>query len=188
MSLFTRWGGETPLLHTHTLSPPWGPWAVLLLRPRGPPRRQLRAPSECRPPAGPPGETAEPEGVSWVSRAWVWDGPVLSQNDPSTSQTRMCFRWAHLPTNPFLPRARRTGLLGPAPPPPYFDVYGTCARLPPGPTPSLVPEQVEGFFLYPLVLLALLVLSIRMPRPPPHPASTLVGGWGLAWPSGNLPG
>ena len=49
---------ETPL-HTYTLPLHRRPRAMLLLRPRGPHRRQVSAPSQCRSPAGPPG-AAEP--------------------------------------------------------------------------------------------------------------------------------
>ena len=83
-------------------------------------------------------------------------------NDQSTSQTFMCFGWVYLPTNPFFPQARLTVRFGPAPPLHNFDFYGPCACLPLVTPPILNWLGVGGpFSFYPIILLALHVLSVR---------------------------
>ena len=83
----------------------------------------------------------------------------------------MCFRWVHLPTKPFFPQARLTGIFGLEPPLRHFDLSCTWACLPVVLPLSLVPKQGEGFFLSPLISLALQVFSVRTP-----PAAILASG------------
>ena len=84
---------------------------------------------------------------------------VLSQNNQSTSQTFVHFEWVYLPTNPFFPQVRLTGLFGPEPPPaPFWLLWNVCLSSP-GPTPNLV--WGEGLFFYPIILLAFHLLSVK---------------------------
>ena len=93
---------------------------------------------------------------------------VSSQNDQSVSQTFACFKWVHLPTNPYCPQARRTGLIGPEPSLHHFDFCGICACLPLVPPPIWYGQGAGGRLLfYPITLLAFHTLHVEPPPATP---------------------
>ena len=47
--------------------------------------------------------------------AWAWDRPSAFSALPNIFPNFTCFRWVHLPTDPFFPQAWVTGLFGVAP-------------------------------------------------------------------------